>query len=48
MDKREVMLKHDSEGVNSRPSKNARVHVLRQHPRPLIIERDKRPLTSGR
>lgn len=40
MDKREVMLKHDLEGVNSRPSENARVQVLRADAGPLIIEQD--------
>ncbi len=40
MDKREVMLKHDSEGVNSRTSENARVQVRRVDLGPLIIEQD--------
>ncbi len=40
MDRREVMLKHGSEGVNSRASKNARVQILREVQRPLIIEQD--------
>ncbi len=48
MNKREVMLKHDLEGVNSRLSENARVQVLRADPGPLIIELDNRPLTSDR
>lgn len=36
MNKREVMLKHDLEGVNSRSSKNARIQVLRMDPDPLL------------
>lgn len=44
MNKRGVMLKHDSEGVNSRSSENARDQILGEVQRPLIkIEQDIRP-----
>ncbi len=34
------MLKHDLEGVNSSLSENARVQILREVQRPLIIDQD--------
>lgn len=49
MDKRELMLKHDLEGVNSETSEKTGIQALRANPDPFIIlEQDDRPLISDR
>jgi hypothetical protein len=49
MDKRELMLKHDLEGVNSETTEKTRIQTLRANPGPfLILEQNDRSLISDR